>query len=77
MRGLLDAIASLPEPAQTLLRHRAADWPQRDVRAAATALESQVAKSASKRPRSRYGAVNDLKALHSRDGAALEQERLF
>ena len=39
--------------------------------------ESQVAKSASKRPRSRYGAVNDLKALHSRDGAALEQERLL
>lgn len=77
MRGLLDAIASLPEPAQTLLRRCAADWPQRDVRAAATALESQVAKSASKRPRSRYGAVNDLKALHRRDRAALEQERLF
>lgn len=44
MLGLLDVIDSLPGPAQTFLRRRAADWPHRKVRAAGGTLKASVAK---------------------------------
>lgn len=45
MLGLLDAIDSLPGPAQSLLRRRAADWPHRDVRATAQRIPTRDARS--------------------------------
>jgi hypothetical protein len=40
MRGVLDAIAVLPEPARKLIVALCADWPQHDVRKAARELSS-------------------------------------
>jgi hypothetical protein len=42
LRGVLDAIATLPEPARKLILTLCADWPQRDVRNAASELSSPV-----------------------------------
>jgi hypothetical protein len=61
-RGLLDAIGSLPELAQSLLRRRAAKWPQRDVRAPAATFQPQADKSASELQRSPHRSVKQAAA---------------
>jgi hypothetical protein len=46
LRGVLDAIDTLPQPARTLVLALSADWPHRDVRKAARELTSRSAKPA-------------------------------
>jgi hypothetical protein len=78
MRGLLDAIGSLPEPVQSLLRRRAADWPQRDVRAAAETLQPLAGKPANEPHRSRCTTIFHVTARGApRHGAPTQQELLF
>lgn len=73
LRGLLDAVDSLPERAQSVLVRRAAVWPQRDVRAAAEALTARA-----RRPRSTpRGAPNTPGDLGPVPPAAPHQMHLF
>ena len=51
LRGVLDAIDTLPAPARKLILALCADWPHRDVRKAASELTSPAAKPASRAPR--------------------------
>jgi hypothetical protein len=78
MRGLLDAIDSLSEPAQSLLCSRAANWPQRDVRAAAEVLQLQRDKSGREPQPTRCTPANyKTKPFAHHHGEAAQQERLF
>jgi hypothetical protein len=50
LRGVLDAIETLPEPARKLILTQCAAWPQRDVRKAACELSSPVTNPANPVP---------------------------
>jgi hypothetical protein len=77
MRGLLDAIGSLPEPAQSLICRRAAGWPQLDVRKAAGTLAARAPRSATK-PRPTQRATNgDLRAPGAHRRALSRPDCLF
>jgi hypothetical protein len=77
MRGLLDAIDSLPEPARALVRRRAAAWPQRDVRAAAEAGDLPAGRPARGPRRSSITTAGATAAPDPCPGGPQQQERLF
>jgi hypothetical protein len=78
MLGLLDAIDSLPEPAQSLLRRRAADWPHRDVRATAQRTPTQDAKSSDRvQPPQRQSTTAPVTTPGADHNSPSQQERLF
>lgn len=77
MLGLLDAIDSLPGPAQSMLRRRAADWPKRDVRAAGERLQYRVSKSAAELRRSGHPTTNPVTSPGAHPSSPSQQDRLF
>jgi hypothetical protein len=76
MLGLLDAIDSLPEPAQSVLRRRAVDWPHRDVRAAAQSGQAPAGQASVQHQRPTPTA-DHTKPQDAPRSSPSAQERLF
>lgn len=77
MLGLLDAIDSLPEPAQSVLRQRGAGWPHRDVRAAAESLQAQDSQPSDQLQRPRHAATTHAKPQGAHHSSPSQQGSLF